>query len=103
MTKDKSNSGTGGKVIKKLTLPDGFRVGIVDLDDILKKVSDLRLVDATVIKEELVKRVEIVNYVPSDARTDYSKALFQEYQIKYGDPKETENESKIQFHKHTKG
>lgn len=68
---------------KKLTLPDGSRVGIVDLEKILKEVADLKLTEAAAIKAELLKRTALCNYVPSCAETDYRIALFEKYREKY--------------------
>ena len=33
------------RLVKKLTLPDGFQVGILNLESILKEVADLELAD----------------------------------------------------------
>ncbi len=71
------------RVVKKLTLGNGFQVGIFNLDSILKEVADLKLVDAKAIKGELLKRVKIHNYVASGAETDYSAALFREYRRQF--------------------
>jgi hypothetical protein len=68
---------------KRLTLPDGSRVGIVDLEKILREVADLNLADAATIKAELLKRTALCNYVPACAETDYRIALFREYREKY--------------------
>ena len=72
------------RTIKKLTLPDGFRVGISNLDIILKEVADLKLTDANAIKMELLARVKSCNYVASGAENEYSIELFKEYQRKLG-------------------
>jgi hypothetical protein len=66
------------RMIKKLVLPSG-EVGIVNLDNILKEVADLKLVDDNAIKKELLKRVKIYNYVASSADNEYSEALLREY------------------------
>lgn len=66
-------------IVRKLSLPDGFQVGIVGLDMILSAVADLKLVDATAIKAELLKKVAARNYIASGAETEYAQALFQEY------------------------
>jgi hypothetical protein len=71
------------RMIKKLALPDG-EVGIVNLEDILKEVADLKLVDNEAIKKELLKRVKIYNYVAPPAEADYSKALLNEYEKLFG-------------------
>ena len=73
-----------GKV-KKLTLPDGFQVGIINLDNILLAVSDLKLADAKAIKAELLRKVAIRNYIASGAEAEYAVALFQEYKRKFGE------------------
>ncbi len=90
-------------MIKKLTLPDGFRVGILNLDNILKGVADLKLTDAQLIKKELLERVKAQNYVARGAESDYSLALFQEYQRKFGESKEIRDSYKTEIHKHTAG
>jgi predicted RecB family endonuclease len=67
------------RMIKKLALPDGSQVGIANLDNILKEVGDLKLVDDNAIKKELLKRVKIYNYVATSADNEYSEALLREY------------------------
>ena len=67
------------RMVKKLTLLDGSQVGIVNLENILKEVADLKLVDDEAIKKELLQRVKIYNYVAPGAEADYSKALLKEY------------------------
>jgi hypothetical protein len=91
-----------GKNIKKLILPDGFRVGIINLDDILKDVAGLKLADTASIKMELLNRIKDCNYVPSSAEDEYSAALYQEYQRKFGGSGDVKDE-KPQLHKHTPG
>lgn len=70
--------------IKKLTLPDGLRVGIVNLDKILYEVVEMKLVDDNAIKTELLRKASAYNYIPSSGETDYSIALFEQYRIKIG-------------------
>lgn len=67
------------RMVKKLVLPGGFEVGIVNLENILRDVADLKLADYEAIKKELLQRVKIYNYVPASAEPDYSNALFGEY------------------------
>ena len=88
------------RMIKKLTLPDGFRAGILNLDNILKEVVELNLTDSEAIKLELLKRVKSCNYVPSSAESEYSSALFLEYQRKIGVVKDRD---KAEIHKHSPG
>lgn len=68
-----------GKAVRKLGLPDGLQVGIVNLDNILEEVAALNFADAETIKAELLERVAKENYVPSCAASEYSTALFKEY------------------------
>jgi hypothetical protein len=93
----------GARTIRKLTLPDGFRVGILNLDSILKAVSDLKLPDSMAIRTELLKRVKTCNYVASGAENEYAEALFREYQRKYGEPAAAKDLPKTETHQHTKG
>lgn len=85
--------------IKKLTLPDGFRVGIMNLDNILKEVADLKLTETQTIKAELLERVKTCNYVASSAENEYSVALFQEYQRKWGKSRAVKDGDKIEISK----
>jgi len=71
-------------MVKKLVLPGGFQVGIMNLENILKEVADLRLADDNAIKKELLQRVKIYNYVAPSAEADYSKALLNEYEMLFG-------------------
>ena len=71
------------RATKQLTLPDGFQVGIINLDTILREVAELNLTDTEVIKMELLKMVKIYNYVPSSADYDYSTALFRAYRRQF--------------------
>jgi hypothetical protein len=86
------------RAIKKLTLPDGSRVGIANLDIILKEVADLKLTDDEAIKTELLERVKEYNYIASAAADDYSAALFREYEVRLGKSKPA-----LERHKHTAG
>ena len=87
------------RTLKKLTLPDGFRVGISNLDTILKEVADLKLTDSMTIETELLKRVKTCNYVAPSAENEYATALFQEYNHKWG----KSEPAKSEIHQHTKG
>ena len=89
--------------ITKLTLPDGFRVGIQNLDNILKEVADLKLADTQAIQKELLERVKAQNYVARGAESDYALALFQEYQKKYGKSEEVRVFYQPEVHRHTAG
>jgi hypothetical protein len=70
-------------MIKKLALPGGLQVGILNLESILKEVADLKLADNEAIKKELHQRVKIYNYVPPAADNEYSEALLKEYKRHY--------------------
>ena len=74
------------RMIKKLALPNGFQVGISNLENILKEVAGLKLGDNDTVKRELLKRVKIYNYVAPAADDDYSEALLKEYKRQYGNP-----------------
>jgi hypothetical protein len=87
------------RTVKKLILPDGFRVGISNLDNIIKEVAELKLTDARAIEIELLKRVKTCNYVASGAENEYAKALLQEYNRKWGKVEA----AKTEMHQHTKG
>ncbi|MGA8849600.1 MAG: hypothetical protein WB564_07260 [Dehalococcoidia bacterium] len=68
------------RMVKKLVLPDGSQVGVVNMENILREVAGLKLADDNAIKKELLKRVKIYNYVPPAADNEYSEALLKEYE-----------------------
>jgi len=71
------------RMAKKLVLSGGLQVAIMNLENILKEVADLKLVDNETIKKELLKRVKIYNYVAPGADNEYSEALSNEYKRQY--------------------
>jgi len=73
------------RTTKKLVLPGG-EVGIVNLDNILKEVADLKLADSQTVRRELLQRAKIYNYVAPRAEPDYSRALLNEYEKLFGRP-----------------
>jgi len=79
MQQEKPCCAAAARMARKLTLPNGFQVGIVNLESILKEVADLKLASDDAIKKELLKRVKIYNYVAPAADNDYSEALLREY------------------------
>ena len=87
------------RATKQLTLPDGFHVGIINLDTILREVAELKLVDVKTIKAKLLKRAAFHNYIPSGAETDYATALFGEYQRKFGKSGAVKDGDKIETRK----
>ena len=103
MPEQKLSHDAAAVVIKKITLPDGFRVGIKNLDNILKEVAELKLTDTQAIQKELLERVKAQNYVARGAESEYALALFQEYQKKYGKSEEVQVFYKPEIHKHGPG
>jgi len=85
-------------MIKKITLPDGSKVGILDLDIILKQVIDLKLVDNVAIKAALLERAREHNYIARGAADDYAVALLAEYEVKLGIA-----QPRAETHRHTAG
>lgn len=71
------------RATKQLTLPNGFQVGIVNLDTILREVAELNLTDTEALRGELLERVKGYNYVASGAEYDYSTALFRAYRRQF--------------------
>jgi hypothetical protein len=67
------------KIKTKMILVDGKETGIDQLDWILAEVWKLNLSDDTVIREELLKRTQVLNYVPTKKKEAYGAALLEEY------------------------
>ncbi|MDD1678873.1 MAG: NAC family transcription factor [Methanomicrobiales archaeon] len=64
--------------IRKIAI-EGKEIGLDQLDLVLDQVAALRLKDEVQIREELVKRVSVFNYVPTKKRDAYAAALMEEY------------------------
>lgn len=58
----------------------GIVVGLAMLDAILDEVCDLHLTGKDAIADELLKRVQIYNYVPKSAEAAFRTALLREYE-----------------------
>lgn len=67
--------------IKKITI-EGKETGIDKLDFILDEVITLNLKNESQIKEELLKRTRIFNYIPTKKVGVYADALWNEYQLR---------------------
>lgn len=66
------------RAVKRLVVGE-VAVGIAQLDAIMEGVKELGLSDEGAIGRELLRRVRVFNYVPSEAEREYSKALLEEY------------------------
>ena len=66
--------------IKKIPI-DGKETGIDRLDWILQDVAALKLTDEKRITDEIVKRVQLFNYIPGRKMTEYREALLREYRL----------------------
>ncbi|MCU0631381.1 MAG: NAC family transcription factor [Methanolinea sp.] len=60
-------------------LVDGKETGIDRLDFILEDVANLRITGDTEIISELLKRVQVFNYVPTKKADAYGQALLKEF------------------------
>ncbi|MDD3407141.1 MAG: NAC family transcription factor [Methanomicrobium sp.] len=67
-----------GNDIKQISV-DGKVIGINRLDFILSEVRKQNLSSDSQIKEEIMKRASVLNYIPSKKRDSYAKALMDEY------------------------
>ncbi|NMB77961.1 MAG: NAC family transcription factor [Methanomicrobiales archaeon] len=66
--------------IKRIPI-DGKETGIDRLDWILQEVLNLNLSRDDEITDELVKRVQQFNYIPTRKMTEYRQALLQQYKM----------------------
>jgi len=66
--------------IKKIAV-EGKDTGIDRLDWILQEVANLCLTRDDEIADELVKRVQQFNYIPSKKMPEYREALLREYRM----------------------
>jgi hypothetical protein len=66
--------------IKKIAI-EGKETGIDRLDRILQEVANLRLTRENEIGDELVRRVQQFNYIPTKKTAEYREALLREYRM----------------------
>ena len=67
------------KIKTKKIMIDGKETGIDQLDWIIDEVKKLKISDDTAIREELLKRTKMLNYVPTKKVEAYGEALMVEY------------------------
>jgi len=58
---------------------NGIMTGITMLDESIDEVKELRFTDEHEIREALMKRVKIYNYIPPGVADAYAEALMKEY------------------------
>lgn len=63
----------------KTVLVDGKETGINQLEFIVAGVRDLHLTGDAAIREELLKRAGVLNYIPTKKKEAYGDALLREY------------------------
>jgi len=67
------------KIKTKKIMIDDKETGIDQLDWIIDEVKKLKISDDTAIREELLKRTKMLNYVPTKKAEAYGEALMVEY------------------------
>ena len=70
--------------IKQIMI-DGCLVGIVGLEEAIKKINQ-KSVSEEEIKNNLLRDISVNNYIPSSARDAYGNALLREFKIAQGLP-----------------
>lgn len=60
---------------------EGKETGLDKLDWILQEVANLHLTNDETITDEIVKRVQQFNYIPTKKMPEYRKALLKEYRM----------------------
>jgi len=58
---------------------NGIPTGIVMLGKIVEEVREMKITDEARLRELLLEKVKVYNYVPKSATEAYARALLQEY------------------------
>lgn len=58
---------------------NGIMTGITMLDECIAGVKEQNLHDDTAIREALMKKIRIYNYIPKGIEDEYARALMEEY------------------------
>ena len=64
----------------------GHKIGLNGLTDILDDVKAIQLSDENELKELLLEKIKVENYVPSSREEDYKNAIYREFKKAIGDP-----------------
>lgn len=57
----------------------GINTGITMLDESIAAVKELELKSDTEIRDALMKKIRIYNYIPKGVEEEYAKAIMEEY------------------------
>jgi hypothetical protein len=60
---------------------NGFPTGITMLDESMSEVRELGLTDDREIRDAMMKRIKIYNYIPPGVADAYAEAIMREYHI----------------------
>jgi hypothetical protein len=82
--------------IRKIPI-DGKETGIDRLDWILLDVVSLNLTNDELIINEIIKRVQQFNYIPTKKMTEYKKALLREYKMMAPDKRRSQNPEEMHY------
>jgi len=74
----------------QLVLVENTQVGLIGLKEIFDELKSQRDIPESVLKDMLVDRVSIKNYIPDSIKEDYRKALFREFKKSLGEKVEEE-------------
>lgn len=67
--------------IRMVTI-NGIPTGITMLDEVISEVKEMSLPSDQLIREMLLKKVKVHNYIPKTVEEAYIKAIFAVYQQK---------------------
>lgn len=68
-----------GQGLRTLTFPDGCRISVMNLTEILETVYEEGRPSDPDTAGEILKRLEATNYVPRSSRQEYLAVLLEEY------------------------
>ena len=63
----------------KMIPVNGIPTGITMLDEIIEEVKEMNLSSDQLIRQALLKKVKVYNYIPKAAEEAYLTAIFAEY------------------------
>jgi len=63
----------------KMIPVNGISTGITMLDEIIAEVKEMKLTSEQQIKETILKKVKVYNYISKGAEEMYAKAIVAEY------------------------
>ena len=74
------------------------QIGIIGLNDIVVEIKSLQISDENIVREMLLKKVKLNNYISPARENEYKEALLKYYKKSFGIQIEKDRKQRLFFH-----